>query len=268
MPTAVGDVGEATTEPGVAVEQRDAEQEERRGERTEQEVLERRLLREQPASAGQAAQQVQRQREHLERDEHASAGRWPPGRAACRRPRTAPAGRPRSARQPAATGVPLVRAAGHGRAACGGERVAGRVEPRSAISSTPTNASTQDRALHEQRGPVDGDRALATSSCVPAPCRHDDGDERAATSRRRVSTQLRRERRWRGTNASTSTPTHGRAEDDEHRRQRAVLESSGAVNRPRARGHCDGPFTAAVTGDGRRRVGLRRPAAACARPPG
>ena len=55
---------------GVAVEQRDAVEEERRGERAEQEVLQRRLLAEQPAAAGQPAEQVERQREHLERDEH------------------------------------------------------------------------------------------------------------------------------------------------------------------------------------------------------
>ena len=64
-----GDVGQPHR-AGEAVEQRDAEQEERRGERAEQEVLQRRLLREQPTAPGQPAQQVQRQREHLERDEH------------------------------------------------------------------------------------------------------------------------------------------------------------------------------------------------------
>ena len=56
---------------GVAVEQGRAEEEERRAERAEQEVLERRLLREQAAAAGEAREDVERQREHLERDEHA-----------------------------------------------------------------------------------------------------------------------------------------------------------------------------------------------------
>jgi hypothetical protein len=54
----------------VPVDHRDAEQEERRRERAEQEVLDRGLLREQPAPAGQRAEQVQRQREDLQRDEH------------------------------------------------------------------------------------------------------------------------------------------------------------------------------------------------------
>ena len=54
----------------VAVEQRQAVEEEGRGERAEQEVLDRGLLREQPAPAGEARHQVQRQRQHLERDEH------------------------------------------------------------------------------------------------------------------------------------------------------------------------------------------------------
>ena len=55
---------------GGAVDQGQAVEEERRGEGAEQEVLDRRLLREQPAPAGQAADQVQRQAEHLERHEH------------------------------------------------------------------------------------------------------------------------------------------------------------------------------------------------------
>ena len=50
----VGDRGEVDR-AGVAVEQREAVQEERRGERAEQEVLQRRLLREQPAPPGQPA---------------------------------------------------------------------------------------------------------------------------------------------------------------------------------------------------------------------
>ena len=56
--------------PGVPVDHRDAEQEERRGERAEQEVLQRRLLGQQPAPPGQPAHQVQRQREDLQCHEH------------------------------------------------------------------------------------------------------------------------------------------------------------------------------------------------------
>ena len=55
---------------GVAVEQGRAVQEEGRGERAEQEVLERRLLGEQPAVPGEPADQVEREREHLQRHEH------------------------------------------------------------------------------------------------------------------------------------------------------------------------------------------------------
>ena len=64
-----GDRGEPHR-AGEAVQHRDAEQEERRGERAEQEVLHGRLVREEAAAPGQTAQQVQRQRQHLERDEH------------------------------------------------------------------------------------------------------------------------------------------------------------------------------------------------------
>ena len=55
---------------GVAVDQRDAVEEEAGGEGAEQEVLHRGLLAEQAPAAGQAAEQVEREREHLERDEH------------------------------------------------------------------------------------------------------------------------------------------------------------------------------------------------------
>ena len=55
---------------GVAVDERHAVEEEAGGEGTEHEVLERGLLAQQPAPTGEAAQQVQRQRQHLERDEH------------------------------------------------------------------------------------------------------------------------------------------------------------------------------------------------------
>ncbi|MFI5426716.1 hypothetical protein [Aeromicrobium sp. UC242_57] len=45
----------------IAVRQGDSVQEEHRGERTEQEVLERCFLAQQPATAGEPAQDVQRQ---------------------------------------------------------------------------------------------------------------------------------------------------------------------------------------------------------------
>ena len=55
---------------GEAVDQRDAVEEEAGGEGAEQEVLERRLLAQQPPATGQPAEQVEREREHLERHEH------------------------------------------------------------------------------------------------------------------------------------------------------------------------------------------------------
>ena len=63
------DPGEAQG-AGVAVQQSHAVEEECRREGTQQEVLQRGFLGEQPAPPGQAAHQIQRQREHLERDEH------------------------------------------------------------------------------------------------------------------------------------------------------------------------------------------------------
>ena len=55
---------------GVAVDEGRAEEEERRRERAEQEVLQARLLGQQAAATGEAAHQVERQRQDLERDEH------------------------------------------------------------------------------------------------------------------------------------------------------------------------------------------------------
>lgn len=53
----------------VAVEEGDPEEEERRGERAEQEVLHRGLLRHQPLAAGEGAEEVERQGEDFQRDE-------------------------------------------------------------------------------------------------------------------------------------------------------------------------------------------------------
>jgi hypothetical protein len=63
------DVAEPHAADG-AVDQGQAVEEEGRRERAQQEVLDGRLLREQPPAAGQAADEVQRETEHLERDEH------------------------------------------------------------------------------------------------------------------------------------------------------------------------------------------------------
>jgi hypothetical protein len=51
---------------GEHVEHGDAEQHERRGERAQQEVLQGRLLAQQATATRHAAEQVQRQREHLQ----------------------------------------------------------------------------------------------------------------------------------------------------------------------------------------------------------
>ena len=131
----------------VAVEQREAVQEERRRERAEQEVLDRGLLREQPAAPGHAGHQVQRQRQHLERDEHQQqvvrdredqhaadreqqrAGRPRSARGRCAQPRGR-RGEPTTTAADATIGLPSTL--------------------RSAISSTDMTARIEDRALDEQ----------------------------------------------------------------------------------------------------------------------
>ena len=55
---------------GVAVDERDAVEEEGGGEGAEEEVLHRRFLAQQAPAPGQATQQVEREREHLESHEH------------------------------------------------------------------------------------------------------------------------------------------------------------------------------------------------------
>ena len=143
---------------GVAVQQGDAVQEERGRERAEQEVLDRRLLGQQPAPPGQPAEQVERQREHLERDEHEQQ--------VVRADEDHHAGQ-REGGQREELGLDPG----------GGERCAGRVGPPattaawatkappptstdfSASSSTDSSPSTSRRALQEERRPVDGERA-------------------------------------------------------------------------------------------------------------
>ena len=139
----------------IAVQQGRAEEEERRGERAEQEVLQRRLLGEQAAAAGQAAHDVERQREHLERDEHGQQVVRTPGTAACRRSANSVSGK-----------TSVVREAGRGRLR---PPAASRASPTpsavnasaswpsnfSAIVSTPSRPDHQDGALEEQRRAVD-----------------------------------------------------------------------------------------------------------------
>ena len=135
----------------------------------EQEVLQRRLLREQAAAAGQAAQQVQRQREHLERDEHRQqvVGRREQQHAADRehhqRVDLGLQHRCRTSRARSASLPGSVDAGGANGASPG-------LEPPLGEQQHAMAAKHEDRALQEQRRAVDGDRAFGGDAlrCRPA----------------------------------------------------------------------------------------------------
>ena len=216
---------DSRTRAGVAVEQRDAVEEERRGERAEQEVLERRLLREQPAAAGQPAQQVQRQRQHLERDEHRQQvvrgreeqhaadreqrQREDLGLHATRRRWRRARPRRRASRRPAATNAPPVASS-----------------ERSAMSSTPTIASTRMVPCRNSAGPSTATAPCGDDlRCAPSAACSDDRDERARPGRRAASTSCTRAAAGaRHERLDEHADARAAPKHDQHRRERAVLD--------------------------------------------
>ena len=190
---------------GEAVDEGHAEEEERRRERAEQEVLERRLLRDQPAPAGQPGHQVQRQREDLEGDEHRQqvVGGREEQHAADREHReredlgASPALRDRSLLLD-----PAGRRRRHRR-----ERVARRVErtlghqqdgaERRAAGSCPGGTARDRRWRPRPRRPAEGRRSRAFQTTNP----------KATTRPSRATTSWIVRRCRRGAKASTSTPT-------------------------------------------------------------
>ena len=153
---ALGDVGLADVAQadaaGGPVDQRQAVEEEGRGEGAEEEVLDRRLLREQAAPAGQPADQVQRQAEHLERDEHDQQVVGSRRTASCRRWRRSPAGRPRSA--------PARRWRARGPGGC---------PPAPPPTSRTPTAPGRARARRTAAGPARRGRRSSPAGTAPAP---------------------------------------------------------------------------------------------------
>ena len=163
------DTGEAQS-AGVAVQQRHAVEEERRRERPQQKVFQRRLLGEQSPVPGQAAHQVQRQREHLERDEHGE-------QIVGGRKQHHAADGEHGQREHLGLGDPgldgcLFGEAARNRGCLRGERVQSRCDPprrtrtvRIGFAATfgdqqhADDREPHDGALQQQRGPVDGDRS-------------------------------------------------------------------------------------------------------------
>ena len=217
---------------GVAVEQRDAVEEEAGGERAEQEVLERRLLAEQPAAAGQPAQQVERQREHLERHEHRQqvVGRREQHHAADREHHqrvdlgvveaaaSTPAARPRcrAARRPG-------RRTRTRRPRGGARRTAARRRARSSRIRPHRNRSGRRPRCAPSTASDAAGHAVAER---PSRSRgdHDRADERGDQAGERRARSGRGSAAARGRNASTRTPSAGDAEDEEQRPELGVLD--------------------------------------------
>ena len=206
----------------VAVEQRDAVEEERGGERAEQEVLHGGLLREQAATAGEAGHEVQRQRQDLERDEHEQ-------QVVRRREQHHPA--EAEHRERVDLGLHLGRLGERGVLAGAGQhggpgddRAAGAVERALGDEQDRRDAEHREGALQEQRRAVDGDR-VGEDELLGAGQQHrrgegaeqaDDGDDdldAAACGARREGLDEHADER--------------RREDDEHRRDGPVGELRG-----------------------------------------
>ncbi len=167
-----GDTGQAQG-AGVAVEQRDAVEEECRREGAEQKVFQGGFLGQQPPAAGQPTHQVQRQREHFQRNEHRQqvvgggedhhAGDGEHGQ------------REHLGLHQCGLGGDLLRDAARHRRRVGGERVQTRCaslgfggHPSFRDQQDAQHADQQDGALQEQRGRVDGDGADHDGLADPA----------------------------------------------------------------------------------------------------
>ena len=153
----VGDLGEAHR-AGVAVDERDAVDEEAGAEGAEEEVLHRGFLAQQPAPARQSAEQVQREREHLERHEHGE-------QVVGRREHHHPGDREHHQRedlgvlQPLGRGQALRLGAGQG-GSLAGERRHPALEPALGEEQHAEQGQPDHQPPEEQGGPVDRECAL------------------------------------------------------------------------------------------------------------
>jgi hypothetical protein len=158
---------------GVAVEQRRAVEEEGRRQGAEQEVLQGRLLGQQPSPAGQAAEQIERQRQDLQRHEHGD-------QVVGRREEHHPRQREQSQREdlgvlrPVLDRLPLGRRARDGRG-LRRER-AGAVDRALGEQQERHTAEHQQDGPDEVRRPVQGEGVLRDDGFAPAgPVRHGGG---------------------------------------------------------------------------------------------
>ena len=196
---------------GVAVDQRDAVQEEAGAEGAEQEVLHRGFLAEQPATTREPAEQVERQRQDLERDEHRE-------QVVGRREQQHAADGEHQQRvdlgvlQPAGGCLALGLGARQ-RGGLAGEGADAAVDVSLGEQEHAGEGEHQDQAPEEDRRPVDGDRALGrdlpdrvVTDLVEAERRPRSSSRRPRRARAIARSVWVTKRSRRGANASTSTP--------------------------------------------------------------
>ena len=173
---------------GVAVDQGDAVEEEAGGERAEQEVLHRGFLAEQAPATGQATEQVERQREHLERHEHRE-------QVAGGREQHHPADREQQQRVD--LGVVETRRTG-ARTRCRAARPPGRRTPRRRPRPGARRRAGRRRGRRPARGPTGTSSGRRARSCPRS---------RRGRGRRRRRARAGRWRRSRRRRARPPAPT-------------------------------------------------------------
>ena len=226
--------------------QRGAVEEERGGEGPEQEVLERGLLRQQatapgePAHADRAAATAPRVRRTW------SAGRWPQGRAACRRWRTASAGTPRTAGvRERGLRVPRVN---RGRRRLRREGAAALIDAnRSASEQHGATESARIVPWRNSAGPSTTTEPVAAAAPEAIAVPVGGGDEPAATGAPMSPSSVMRELGEDRARARARRPRRGP--------RRALPPKTIRIGGQRAGSRCDGAVK--VTADGSRaRAGL------------
>ena len=207
---------------GVAVEQRDAVDEEGGGERAEQEVLDRCLLRQQAATAGEPGHQVEREAQDLERHEHEQqvVGGGEEHHPAEREHREREdLGLHRRALRERDVG-----ARARGQRGLRHHRAARVVERALGEHQDADGADDGQRPLQEQGRTVDRDGRLGHE--LRAAGEQHDGEQRGDEATQRCADLQQPALRCRGERFDQHAE-HGCAEHDEQRAQRGVLQVRG-----------------------------------------
>ncbi len=205
---------------GVAVEQGEAVEEERRREGAEQEVLHRGFLRQQAPPAGQPGEQVERQREHLQRHEHHQ--QVVRGREEHHAAEREAHQRERLGLHPPRGGQRPVGAAADGDRGLRHQRAARRVQRPLGQQQHADQPEGGEGAVDEERRAVDGHRP-GRGQLMP-PGQQDRRDQRADAARSGQH-DLGRPARLARHERLDQYAEPGRAEHDQHRGERRCRRS-------------------------------------------